>query len=132
MTKRERFLTTALVGTAVVLGGGFLFHLFVYQPLSEARERLARAQEGLIKKQNELTGQLVRANHELDDLEAASTDIKQVLNEALDLVRDCAAAYERADVALRREWNQAFFERMEVLGRTAACRFPHWPRWRSA
>jgi hypothetical protein len=57
MTKRERFLTTALVGTAVVLGGGFLFHLFVYQPLSEARERLARAQEGLIKKQNELTAE---------------------------------------------------------------------------
>jgi hypothetical protein len=57
MTKRERFLTTALVGTAVVLGGGFLFHLFVYQPLGDARERLARAQEGLIKKQNELTAE---------------------------------------------------------------------------
>lgn len=66
------------------------------------------------EKQNELTRQLVRARHELAKLEAASADIAATLNKALDLVRDCAAAYRAADPALRREWNQAFFERIEV------------------
>ncbi len=66
------------------------------------------------EKQNELTRQLIHARHELSQLEAASTDIEATLNEALDLVRDCATAYEEADPALRREWNQTFFERIEV------------------
>ena len=66
------------------------------------------------EKQNDLTRQLVRARHELTELEVASTDIEVTLNEALDLVRDCATAYKEADSALRREWNQTFFERLEV------------------
>jgi site-specific DNA recombinase len=65
-------------------------------------------------KQNELTGQLVRARQDLAELEAASADITETLNEALDLVSNCAAAYQSATPALRREWNQAFFERIEI------------------
>ncbi len=66
------------------------------------------------EKQNELTRQLVHARHELSELEAAGADIEGTLNEALDLIRDCATAYEQADPALKREWNQAFFERLEI------------------
>jgi hypothetical protein len=43
------------------------------------------------EKQNELTRQLVRARHDLAELEAASTDIQETLNDALDIVRDRAA-----------------------------------------
>jgi hypothetical protein len=66
------------------------------------------------EKQNELTRQLVRSRHDLAELEAASADVEQTLNEALDLVRDCATAYRNAAPALRREWNQGFFERIEI------------------
>jgi|SRR5450755_1630205 len=51
------------------------------------------------EKQNELTWQLVRVRHDLAELEAASTDLQETLNEALDLVSDCAAAYRSADAA---------------------------------
>jgi hypothetical protein len=66
------------------------------------------------QKQNELTRQLVRAKHELAELRAVTSDVEGTLSGALDLVRDCAAAYQQADPNLRRQWNQAFFARLDV------------------
>jgi hypothetical protein len=66
------------------------------------------------EKQNELTGQLVRVRHDLVELEAASADIQETLNEALDLVRDCAAAYRSADPAPGGSGTKRSFERVEI------------------
>jgi hypothetical protein len=41
MTQRERTLTQVLLAAMLLLGGGMLCHVFVWQPLSEVRERLA-------------------------------------------------------------------------------------------
>ena len=40
MTQREKTLTAGLLGILVVFGGGFLFYLFVYEPVSAIREQL--------------------------------------------------------------------------------------------
>jgi hypothetical protein len=37
-----------------------------------------------------------------------------VLNQALDLAANCEQAYANADPHIRRQWNQALFERFEV------------------
>jgi hypothetical protein len=65
-------------------------------------------------KQNELTQQLVRANHEVTKLEQASEDFTEVVSAALDLIRDCGEAYTEAVPLLRRDWNQTFFTAIEV------------------
>lgn len=62
------------------------------------------------EKQNELTRQLVRARHDLAELEAASTDIQETLNDALDIVRDRAAPYQCADPAPGRSGTKRSFE----------------------
>jgi hypothetical protein len=49
MTRREKVMATTLIVVMTVLGGGLLFHLFVYQPISEARELKASEQEKLDK-----------------------------------------------------------------------------------
>jgi hypothetical protein len=54
MTQRERVMLTTLMGAMLLLGGGLVFHLFVWQPLSEARGRLDNAHAELTKKQTEL------------------------------------------------------------------------------
>jgi hypothetical protein len=54
MTRREKVLATTLLVVMTVMGGGVLFHLFVYQPISDVREELVREQTELTKKQNEL------------------------------------------------------------------------------
>ncbi|MFO0930337.1 MAG: hypothetical protein U0736_25470, partial [Gemmataceae bacterium] len=54
MTNREKILATTLLVLLVVLGGGVLFHLFVYEPISQVRTQLTAAREGLLTKQNEL------------------------------------------------------------------------------
>ena len=50
MTHREKMLTTGLLGVMLVFGGGFLFHLFVYEPVSEVRTKLELESEELQKK----------------------------------------------------------------------------------
>lgn len=54
MTRREKLLATTLLTLMVVLGGGVLFHLFVYEPISSVRSQLNTARDGLFTKQNEL------------------------------------------------------------------------------
>ena len=45
MTHREKVLTTGLLGVLFLFGGGFLFHLFVYEPVSEVRTKLDSERE---------------------------------------------------------------------------------------
>jgi len=54
MTNREKILAIILVVVAVVVGGGFLFHLFVAEPVSTVRTQLATALEQLQTRKNEL------------------------------------------------------------------------------
>src|SRR5262245_46503022 len=54
MTRREKVLATTLVSLVVVFGGGVLFHLFVYEPVSEVSAQLAQAREQLLKKNADL------------------------------------------------------------------------------
>ncbi len=54
MTHREKVLTTGLLGVLLLFGGGFLFHLFVYEPVSEVRTRLELERKELQDKKNEL------------------------------------------------------------------------------
>jgi hypothetical protein len=54
MTARERVLATGVLGVVILLGGGMLFHLFVYTPLTELRARVATARANLEAKQEEL------------------------------------------------------------------------------
>ena len=57
MTQREKVLTTGLLGLLVAAGAGVLFHLFVYEPVSEVRTRLEAEREELQQKKNELVVQ---------------------------------------------------------------------------
>jgi hypothetical protein len=66
------------------------------------------------KKQNEFTRQVVKACSELSRLDVAAEDIEETLNLALDLLPNCGGAYVLGGPVLRRQWNQVFFERMNV------------------
>jgi hypothetical protein len=54
MTARERALATGVLSVVVLLGGGMLFHVFLYTPLSELQIRLATAKQDLMTKEEEL------------------------------------------------------------------------------
>lgn len=54
MTRREKVLATTLLSLLGIMGGGFLFHLFVYEPMSDVRGQLDIAQAALLKKRGEL------------------------------------------------------------------------------
>jgi hypothetical protein len=60
MTQREKTLTAGLLGVLAVFGGGFLFHLFVYEPVTAVREQLETERDELQKKKNELLGEKKR------------------------------------------------------------------------
>src|SRR5450631_3554281 len=53
MTQREKVLTTGLLAILLAVGGGVLFHLFVYEPMSEVRAALEAEQTDLQNKKNE-------------------------------------------------------------------------------
>jgi hypothetical protein len=53
MTARERVLATGVLSVVVLLGGGMLFHLFVYTPLSELQNRVTTAKQDLLTKEGE-------------------------------------------------------------------------------
>jgi hypothetical protein len=53
MTARERVLATGVLSVVVLLGGGMLFHLFIYTPLSELQSRVAVARQDLMTKEGE-------------------------------------------------------------------------------
>jgi len=66
------------------------------------------------EKQAQIRRELANAREQLAATQLAHTDIETTLTQALDLVRDCQAAYRQADPELRREWNQALFARLQI------------------
>jgi hypothetical protein len=54
MTRREKVLASTLLIVMAVLGGGVFFHMFVYRPISDVRERRDSEQKALTDAQNEV------------------------------------------------------------------------------
>lgn len=89
--------------------------------LGEERERLLHAyyagaiQVDLLRQeQDRLTTESNQADRQLEITEASVADVENVLGKALDLLTDCQRAYLAAPAYLRRQWNQALFERLVV------------------
>jgi hypothetical protein len=68
----------------------------------------------LRQEQDRLTAETKQAERQLEVAEASSIDIEDTLGKALDLLADCQNAYLAAPEHLRRQWNQALFERLVV------------------
>lgn len=66
------------------------------------------------QEQERITRGIDKARCQIADLSLEFETIEQNLTRALELARDCHAAYEAADENTRRLFNQAFFERLTV------------------
>ena len=66
------------------------------------------------EKQESLARQLSAARQTLAAHQVEIPDLAAVLGKALDLVASCHEGYVAASPRLRRQWNQAFFQRVEV------------------
>lgn len=89
--------------------------------LSKEREKLLRAYyaeaipvELLRSEQDRLTTETNQAERHLEVAEFSVADVEDTLGKALDLLADCQRAYLAAPGHLRRQWNQALFERLVV------------------
>jgi chromosome segregation ATPase len=89
--------------------------------LTEEREKLLHAYyvgavpiDLLHQEQDRLTAETNQAERQLEVAEASFADIEDTLGKALDLLADCQNAYLAAPGHLRRQWNQALFERLLV------------------
>lgn len=89
--------------------------------LTEEREKLLHAYYAgavpidlLRQEQDRLTTEANQAERHIEVAEASFTDIEDTLGKALDLLTDCQRAYLAAPGHLRRQWNQALFERLVV------------------
>ncbi len=89
--------------------------------LGEKREKLLHAYYAgavpidlLRKEQDRLGTEAAQAERRLEAAEASFGDIETTLGKALDLLADCQCAYLAAPGHLRRQWNQALFERLVV------------------
>jgi site-specific DNA recombinase len=68
----------------------------------------------LRSEQDRLAAETRQAERHLEAAEASFGDIASTLAKALDLLADCQRAYLAAPGHLRRQWNQALFERLVV------------------
>jgi len=66
------------------------------------------------KEQERLAAETAQAEHHVEAAEASFADVEDTLGKALDLLADCQRAYLAAPGHLRRQWNQALFERLLV------------------
>jgi DNA invertase Pin-like site-specific DNA recombinase len=89
--------------------------------LGEEREKLLHAYYAgavpvdlLRSEQDRLATEVGQAERHLETAEAAFSDVEDTLGKALDLLADCQRAYLAAPGHLRRQWNQALFERLIV------------------
>ena len=89
--------------------------------LTEEREKLLHAHYAgavpvdlLRSEQERLTTEATQAERHIEVAEASFADIEDTLGKALDLLADCQRAYLAAPGHLRRQWNQALFERLLV------------------
>ncbi len=89
--------------------------------LGEEREKLLRAYYAeavpldlLQSEQERLSAEAAQAERQIEIAEASLGDTEDTLDKALDLLADCERAYKNAPGHLRRQWNQALFERLMV------------------
>jgi site-specific DNA recombinase len=89
--------------------------------VNEEREKLLHAYYAgavpvdlLRSEQDRLAAETRQAERHLEAAEASFGDIASTLAKALDLLADCQRAYLAAPGHLRRQWNQALFERLVV------------------
>jgi site-specific DNA recombinase len=89
--------------------------------LNEEREKLLHAYYSgavpvdlLGKEQERLTAETNQAERHLEVAESAFGEVEDTLGKALDLLADCHGAYLDAPGHLRRQWNQALFERLVI------------------
>ena len=89
--------------------------------LSEEREKLLHAYYAdavpldlLHSEQERLSTETAQAERQIEVAEASAGDVEDTLSKALDLLVDCERAYRQAPGHLRRQWNQALFERLVV------------------
>jgi site-specific DNA recombinase len=89
--------------------------------LNEEREKLLHAYYAgavpvdlLRSEQDRLASETDQAERYLEVAEASFGDVADTLAKALDLLADCQRAYLAAPGHLRRQWNQALFERLIV------------------
>ncbi len=89
--------------------------------LTEEREKLLHAYYAgavpidlLRKEQDRLTTETSQAERHIEVAEASFADIEDTLGKALNLLANCQRAYMAAPGHLRRQWNQALFERLIV------------------
>ena len=95
--------------------------------LNEEREKLLHAYYAgavpvdlLRSEQDRLASETRQAEHHLEVAETSFGDITDTLAKALDLLADCHGAYLAAPGHLRRQWNQALFERLIVYDQRIA------------
>ena len=89
--------------------------------LNEQREKLLHAYYAgaiptdlLRLEQDRLAGEIAHAEHHVTQAEQSFTDIHDTLAKALDLLADPQTAYRQAPGHLRRQWNQALFQRLII------------------
>ncbi len=70
--------------------------------------------EQLKREQDRIARDAAAADRQLEIAEQGVADVEHVLNQALELAERCSVTYAGADPATRRQWNQAFFERLNV------------------
>jgi site-specific DNA recombinase len=68
----------------------------------------------LRQEQDRLTTEIAQAEAHLETAERSSGDVQATLDKALDLLANCHRAYRKAPGHLRRQFNQALFERLLV------------------
>ncbi|HYC82285.1 MAG TPA: recombinase family protein, partial [Solirubrobacterales bacterium] len=89
--------------------------------LGEEREKLLHAYYAeavpldlLHSEQERLSSETAQAERQIEVAESPSGDAEDTLGKALDLLANCERAYRAAPGHLRRQWNQALFERLVV------------------
>ena len=89
--------------------------------LTEEREKLLHAYYAgavpvdlLRAEQDRLAAEAAQAERHIEAAETSFADVEDTLGKALDLLANCQSAYLAAPGHLRRQWNQALFERLVV------------------
>jgi site-specific DNA recombinase len=68
----------------------------------------------LKQEQDRLASEIAQAERHLEIAEQSFGEVQATLDKALDLLANCEGAYRKAPSHLRRQWNQALFERLLV------------------
>ena len=80
------------------------------------RDYAGHVSEGVYEREfGRIQRERAAAQQTVDDLSVSYEDARRTLDQALDLTRNIQAAYDDAGPTERRFFNQAFFERLDVL-----------------